>query len=83
MRLQEAAWALFALSSCATAAAWWQSAYSWPAAAFSLMGLVALAGEAWLAAREERIAKSVEFRLEQLESRVEALQKVHALQSLR
>lgn len=63
------------------------SALMWPPMILGLAGTLALvfgvAGEAWMLDRKASMSKSTELRLENLEQRVEALQKAQAFQALR
>lgn len=78
----QASFVFACLSSASLAAGWWQSAYLWPSVALSGFALVASGAQAWLSAREERVAKSTTLRLEALEQRTEALQKAVSLSRL-
>lgn len=63
------------------------SSLMWPPMILGLAGTLVLvlgvAGEAWMLERKASMSKSAELRIENLEQRVEALQKAQAFQALR
>jgi hypothetical protein len=62
---------------------WWAAAMVWPAVALALFSLLAALADTWFNARASQADNATTLRLEALEVKVEALQKFHALQSLR